>query len=199
MFLHPAITRPKGAAIEVVGGHLPDVVLEVDHSTDSRRGKLSLYFEWGFPEVWIEVPESGTARRPTARVPGLAIHSRQPGGWQDSKTSRALPGWEAQEIHAAMNEGTFSRGTLAAVARIGKALGDREGTAPSDGPVADAVGRPVRDAAVRRIFAHRSLPLAQETLDALSDRAVDEAVGAALSCLDEQDFLLRLSPRVARS
>ena len=78
VFLHPATTRPQGAAIEVLGGHLPDVVLEVDHSTDSRGGKLSLYFDWGFPEAWIEVPETGTARRPTARQPGLTIYLRRP-------------------------------------------------------------------------------------------------------------------------
>ena len=28
---------------------LPDVVLEVDNTTDVRRGKLSLYESWGFP------------------------------------------------------------------------------------------------------------------------------------------------------
>ena len=194
VFLHPATTRPQGAAIEVLGGHLPDVVLEVDHSTDSRGGKLSLYFDWGFPEAWIEVPETGTARRPTARQPGLTIYLRRPTGWQESNASRAFAGWQAHEIHAAMYEGAFSRRTLAAVARVGKALGDRDGTAPSGGPVADAVGRPVRDAAIRRVFAHRGLALSQETLAALGDRSVDEAVGAALSCRDEADFLLRLAP-----
>lgn len=194
VFLHPATTRPQGAAIEVLGGHLPDVVLEVDHSTDSRGGKLSLYFDWGFPEAWIEVPETGTVRRPTARQPGLTIYVRQPSGWRESNASRAFPGWQAHEIHAAMNEGSFSRRTLAAVARVGKALGDREGTAPSEGPVSDAIGRPVRDAAVRRIFGHRGLALSHGTLAALGDRSADEAVGAALSCRDEADFLLRLSP-----
>ena len=197
VFLHPATARPQGAAIEVLGGHLPDVVLEVDHSTDSRGGKLSLYYDWGFAEAWIEVPETGNARRPGARMPGLTIYLRQAGGWQESGASRAFPGWHAHEIHRAMNEGSFSRRTLAAVARVGKALGDRDGTAPSEGPVSDAVGRPVRDAAVRRVFAHRGLTLSQEPLAALGDKSVDEAVGAALSCRDETDFLLRLSPDFA--
>ena len=198
VFLHPATARPQGAAIEVLGGHLPDVVLEVDHSTDSRGGKLSLYFDRGFPEAWIEVSETGNARRSGARMPGLTIYLRQAGGWQESGVSRAFPGWQAHEIHRAMNEGSFSRRTLAAVARVGKALGDREGTEPSGGPVSDAVGRPVRDAAVRRVFAHRDLALSQETLAALGDRSVDEVVGAALSCRDEMDFLLRLSPDFTR-
>lgn len=49
----------------VVGEHdFPDVVLEVDHTTDVRRGKLGLYEAWGFPEVWVEVPDDRTAPRP---------------------------------------------------------------------------------------------------------------------------------------
>ena len=35
----------------------PDVVLEVDNTTDVRRGKLVAYAEWSFPEVWVEVPD----------------------------------------------------------------------------------------------------------------------------------------------
>ena len=39
----------------------PDVVLEVDHTTDVHRGKLALYEAWGFPEVWAEVPDEPAA------------------------------------------------------------------------------------------------------------------------------------------
>ena len=56
LFLRPA--RPRGDAIEVGVDKLPDVVLEVDNTTDVRCGKLGLYDSWGFPEVWVEVPDS---------------------------------------------------------------------------------------------------------------------------------------------
>ena len=43
-----------------------DVVLEIDHTTDVRRGKLWRYEDWGFPEVRVDVPETKYAvRRPT--------------------------------------------------------------------------------------------------------------------------------------
>ena len=56
LFLRPAQTIPQGKVIEVGDDSLPDVVLEVDNTTDVRRGKLGLYESWGFPEVWVEVP-----------------------------------------------------------------------------------------------------------------------------------------------
>ena len=40
LFLHPARTLPRGNAIEVGTDALPEVVLEVDNTTDVRRGKL---------------------------------------------------------------------------------------------------------------------------------------------------------------
>ena len=65
----------RSSAIAVVGRHnYPDVVLEVDHTTDVRRGKLKLYESWGFPELWVEVPEHRVASRPRGLVPGLTIH-----------------------------------------------------------------------------------------------------------------------------
>ena len=49
----------------VVGEHdIPDVVLEVDHTTDVRRGKLLQYEAWGFPELWVEVPDWAASSRP---------------------------------------------------------------------------------------------------------------------------------------
>ena len=69
VYLDPVETRPRGSAVEVGADHLPDVLLEVDYATDVRRGKLSLYEAWGFPEVWVEVPEGGSPRR----GPGLTI------------------------------------------------------------------------------------------------------------------------------
>ena len=69
VYLHPRTTRPEGARIEVGSDTLPDVVLEVDNTTDVRRGKLALYESWGFPEVWVEVPESPRRAAPRACAP----------------------------------------------------------------------------------------------------------------------------------
>ena len=67
LYLHPAHARLPGAAMVVGGDDLPDVVLEVDHTTDARRGKLALYESWGFPEVWVDVPDAPSPSRPRAR------------------------------------------------------------------------------------------------------------------------------------
>ena len=79
VYLDPAGTQPPGPWVEVGTDHLPDVVLEVDYSTDVRRGKLGLYEAWGFREVWVEVPEGGSPRR----RPGLTIHRRVGDGYRN--------------------------------------------------------------------------------------------------------------------
>ena len=134
VYLHPrSAWIPEDAM--VVGEHdFPDVVLEVDHTTDVRRGKLWLYEEWGFPEVWVEVPQRYTRSRPAGRRPGLAIHVLEAGAYREAPVSRAFPGWSAGEIHAALNEAEMSRATVDALNRVGRALGEREGTGPDDMP-----------------------------------------------------------------
>ena len=65
VYLHPGRAVLPGHDAMVVGGHdHPDVVLEVDHTTDVRRGKLLQYEAWGFPELWVEVPNSAPRSRP---------------------------------------------------------------------------------------------------------------------------------------
>ena len=78
--MHPVETVPRGAAVEVGADHLPDVVLEVDYSTDVRRGKLGLYEAWGFPEVWVEVPDAASPSRSRRRPSGVTIHRLGPTG-----------------------------------------------------------------------------------------------------------------------
>ena len=96
----------------VIGEHdFPDVVLEVDHTTDVRRGKLWLYEEWGFPEVWVEVPERYAPSRPAGRLPGLVIHLLEGGRYRTAPESHAFPGWTAEEIHTALNEPALSAAT----------------------------------------------------------------------------------------
>ncbi len=135
VYLHPAHARLPGAAMVVGEDDFPDVVLEVDHTTDVHRGKLDLYESWGFPEVWVEVPEAPSPSRPHRRRPGLTIHLLEHGRFRVASESRAFPGWRADEIHVALNEPEPSAQTSAVVERVGAALGARAGTGPDDDPL----------------------------------------------------------------
>ena len=108
------------------------MVLEVDHTTDVRRGKLWFYEEWGFPEVWVEVPERGSPSRPAGRQPGLTIHLREGESYRTARASRVFPGWTATQIHVALNEPVRSAITARVLDRVGRALGARDGTGPDD-------------------------------------------------------------------
>ena len=135
VYLHPRTTRPEGARIEVGSDTLPDVVLEVDNTTDVRRGKLALYESWGFPEVWVEVPEQSSPSRPAGLRPGLTIHLLQDGRFRTASSSLAFPSWTAQEIHLALNEREVSYVTMTALRRVGRTLGAAVGTGPDDDPL----------------------------------------------------------------
>ena len=64
VFLHPEAARQEESRYVNVGRDTyPDVVLEVDDTTDVRRAKLRHYEEWGFPEVWVDVPDRNGAPR----------------------------------------------------------------------------------------------------------------------------------------
>ena len=108
-------------------GRYPDVVLEVDHTTDVRRGKLKLYEAWGFPELWVEVPERRAPSRPKSRMPGLTIHLLEGGAYRQSSASAAFPGWRAEDIHEALNEVGRSVRTNAILERMGRAVGGAGG------------------------------------------------------------------------
>ena len=216
LYLHPAKARLPGAAAMVVGeDDFPDVVLEVDHSTDVRRGKLKLYESWGFPEVWVEVPEHRAPSRPRSRLPGLAIHLLEGGAYQISPESRAFPGWKADEIHAALNEAELSAQTVAALERVGATLGAREGTGPNDDlqmrehlrqalEKGEAKGRAEGQAqgrseglakVVRQILTTRSIEFSKEfpaNLPAFAKASEEVAVNAALACNSEADLGVRL-------
>ncbi len=134
-FLHPRRAKSSGKGVEIGRDTLPDVMLEVDHTTDVRRRKLGLYESWGFPELWVEVPDDGYAvNRPAGLKPGLTIYLLENGVYQKSSVSRAFPGWTAAEIHRALNEREMSQETHDVLARVGAALGRREGTGPDHTP-----------------------------------------------------------------
>ena len=135
VYLHPWRARLPTDAMEIGVHDYPDVVLEVDHTTDVRRGKLWLYEAWGFPEIWVDVPESGYAvRRPAGLSPGLTIHLLEDGGYVTATHGRAFPGWSAAEIHTALNEEALSEETSRMLRRVGRTLGARAGTGSDDTP-----------------------------------------------------------------
>ena len=133
-YLHPLVSRPSGGTVDVAEGPLPDVVLEVDHTTDVRRRKLSIYESWGVPELWVEVPDDPAPSRPKKVRPGLTIYILQDGAYRQAPQSRAFPSWGAGKIHLALNEARLSQLTVRDLVRVGRTLGKAEGTGPDDDP-----------------------------------------------------------------
>lgn len=134
VYLHPPAAGELKAKVDVDADDKPDVVLEVDYSTDVRGWKVPLYEAWGFPEVWVDVPDARWAGRPRSRASGLTIHVLEGGRFREARRSRAFPGWTAEEIHTALNERARSHGTVEALHRVGTALGSAEGAGPDDDP-----------------------------------------------------------------
>ena len=211
VYLRPAETEPRGAAVEVGADHLPDVVLEVDHSTDVRRGKLGLYEAWGFPEVWVEVPDVGSPGRRRGRPSGLTIHRLGPDGYRPAAASAAFPGWTAGEIHAALNEARLSEATSAVLTRVGRALGDAGGTAPDDHPWLREQAREAKREgrregkqeatleAVMQVLRSRGIAVPPRLAALPAGASPADLIDDALACRDAADFLLRLKQRSDRS
>ena len=212
VYVHPRLAGLPGSRAMMAGeDDFPDVVLEVDHTTDARRAKLGLYEAWGFPEVWVEVPEQGAAGRAGGRRPGLTIHRRVAGAFEAAAASGAFPGWTAAEIHAGLNETGLSERTFAVLHRVGAALGAREGTGPDDDPmlrwhrrqvwaegVAQGRAEGVALSMVRAILRARGIAVSDQGLGRVPEidvTPVDAVVRAALACDDEADFLARLRRR----
>ena len=206
LYLHPDRVRLQGPAIDVDADPLPDVVLEVDHTTDVRRRKLGVYKESGFPEIWVLVPWEASVRRP-----GLTIHVRRGGEYREEGESRAFPGWKAEEIHRALTEAPMSEIAWRALERTALAMGAREGTEPDDDPLMRSQSaRAWSKGHARGIgegHAHERMELVAATLrargievasDLATDRALlsglsgDALMAAALACTDELDFRRRI-------
>lgn len=136
VFLHPERLGGMGVDYLRIGRDpYPDVVFEVDNTTDVRLNRLKLYEGWGFPEVWVEVPEAATTGRRPGLKRGLGIHLLEGGRYVLSEESRAFPGWRAADIHRALNQWWISEETSAILTRVGRTLGEREGTGPEDDPL----------------------------------------------------------------
>ena len=210
LYLHPDRVWLRGPAIDVDTDPLPDVVLEVDHTTDVRRRKLGIYMESGFPEVWVLVPWEASVR-----APGLAIHVRYGEEYREEGESRAFPGWRAEEIHQALTEAPMSEAAWRALERVALAMGAREGTEPEDDPLmrsqsararmkghaeghaqghaeGHAQGRMEFAAATLRARGIEAAPDVMEDRELLGALPGDALVAAALACTDAADFRRRV-------
>ena len=211
LYLRPKQAVLPGLRAMVVGEHdVPDVVLEVDHTTDVRRGKLLQYEAWRFPELWVEVPDWAAPSRPRGLAPALTIHVLGEGGYEAAPESRAFPGWTAAEIHRSMNETTPSALTCAVLERVGMRMGADEGTGPDDDPLLRSQRRKGynighaqgyaqgRVALVCGILQSRAIGLSADFVDTLQGtpafaRSSDAAIAAAaLASESEADFLRRI-------
>ena len=206
LYLHPDRARLQGPAIYVDRDPLPDVVLEVDHTTDVRRRKLGIYEESGFPEIWVLVPWESSVR-----TPGLTIHVCHGEEYREEAASRAISGWRAEEIYLALTESPLSETAWRALERVALSMGAREGTKPEDDPLMRSLsaGSPEkgyargyreglilgRIEAVAQVLEARGIASA---LDAAEDRVLlgglssDSLMAAALACTDADDFRRRI-------
>ena len=206
VILHPDRVRLPGLAHLIVGEHdLPDVVLEVDNTTDVRRGKLIAYREWGFPEVWVEVPEAASPSRPRRRPVRLVIYLLEGDEYRESDESRAFPTWQAAEIHQALNEPAMSLETEATLWRVGRALGQREGTSWEDDAqlrrvaglgrargIAEGRARGIAETAVSLLRGRGIETATDRILEPVHRASPEEVVEAAQRAGSEAEFLARL-------
>ncbi len=210
LYLDTSVAPADSPVVDVDGHVLPDVVLEVDYSTDIRVWKLRLYETWGFPEVWIDVPDERS--HPRSRSSGLTIHVHDGERYQEVPSSRAFPGWTAREIHVALSRPVPSPETLAVLRRVGRALGAAAGTVPDDDPWLRAERAESREEGreegraegrvegrarmVVAVLQARSVPTSPgltERLAGIGDRSEVEMVQAAQTCADEADLLRLLA------
>ena len=195
---------------------LPDVVFEVDLTTDVRDRKLDVYSAWGIPELWVEVPDADMPGK--RKSSGLTILLFDDGTFRESAESAAFPTLSAREIHAALNEPSMSATTVETVRRVGGIMGRRTGTGPDDDPFLGVERRLSRREGRRqghheghregrrdeRISMIEGLLVARgiditPTLRAEADRIAalprDRILRAALDSTDSDDFLCRTAGR----
>lgn len=209
LYLDPGRSRPLGHAVEIGQDDLPDVILEVDLTTDVRRGKLAIYESLGFPEVWVDVPDKRSLSTGTNRPSELTIYLFVQGRYETARESIAFPGWTAADIHVALNEMDCSAATIGALTRVGCVLGERLGTGPDDDPFLGAPRRESRAEGeragqlegARRVFevvqllGARNIAVTQALMDArdvIVEAPLPVVQRAALACTDADDLLRRI-------
>ena len=176
----------------------PDVVVEVDSTTDTRGNRLRMYGAWGFPEVWVEVPNAYAPSRPRGLRSGLRIYLLEAGRYVTSETSRAFPGWRAEEIHRGLNERVISEETSKVLSRVGRALGAREGTGPQDDPLLREQRAEERADFARAMLTGRGIAVSPDFPSrscraALATASASAIVAAASAASNEQEFVARLA------
>ena len=198
LYLYPDRVRLQGPAIDVDADPLPDVVLEVDHTTDVRRRKLGIYNESGFPEVWVLVPWESSVR-----APGLTIHVRRGDVHREESSSRAFPGWKAEEIHRALTENPLSEAAWCALERTALAMGEREGTKPEHDPLMRSMSTKLRaQGQAQGRMELVAVALSAKGIDVASDftqyqtllagLSIERLKAAVLACTSEADFRRRI-------
>ena len=195
----------------------PDVVLEVDSTTDVRGNRLKLYEAWGFPEVWVEVPNAYAPGRRRGLRSMLRIYLLEAGRYVLSEESRAFPGWRATDIHRALNEPVISAATSAILSGVGRVLGEREGTGPGDDPLlrelraeghaagraegyTDGISAGVKAGVAKTLLRQRGVAvpadfpagLARQDLDLLQAAAGERIFAAASAARSVAEFFSRL-------
>ena len=78
----------------------------------------------------METPDAPSPSRPRGVVPGFTIYVLEDDDYRKRPVSAALPGWKAHEIHRALNEPSSSPETIGHLVRVGRELGDLDGTGP---------------------------------------------------------------------
>ena len=178
---------------------LPDVVFEVDLTTDIRDRKFDVYTAWGVPELWVEVPDADLPSK--RKRPGLTIYLLEAGCFRERGESAAFPTLTSQEIHAALNEPSTSAATVETVRRVGGIMGRRTGTGPEDDPFLGVERRlsrrDERVAMLESLLKTRGIDVtpglrAETRHIAALDR--DAVLRAALESTDLDDFRRRLRP-----
>ena len=210
VYLSPPLHYDGHGDIPVQRSGYPDIVMEVDNTTDTRKGKLALYEDMGVPELWIEVPElwreyagQPLPRRPPGVVPGLTIHLLEGGRYRRHRASRALLGWKAEEIHAALNNlGALSERHSATLEELGRRFGARTGTGPDDHPLLRSMRRQAvsetQATALRGILERRGVALSPTfpmDLPNFADVPMATLLDIAMTCDSEQAFRAKLRRR----
>ena len=211
IYLDPERASALQGHVQVRDGEGPDIVLEVDHTTDARRRKVALYKQWRIPEIWVEVPDALAPSRRKSRRSGLTIYAlnERTKRYRQAIASTVLQGWTVAEIHTALNESHVSEATWAALHRVGRALGEKEGTAPAldlhlrsllsesqEGGWEEGRADDRREM-VLAILANRGIDapstfLSDLAKSRLARRPQARVVEAALACRSAADFLARL-------